>query len=291
MNHPKYQGQHRVSQVYLRQFGYFKDEKWYISVWDKTKKFTDYVLIENFTKETNVFDLPFFESIEERRHFEHKSVIIENEYQKVLNTIIWQKQLTPRHRDILCHYIPNLMCRAKPYRELFQRYLDTPILRDAFLKEITMYKPEELQILNISLSNIPKQTHLNYVIGYIMNFFVSIFRNFNFVILKDYANRGWFTSDNPAIIDPQEDQNELNDDYQLTIPVESEIYFPLSPDYCAFIYHPKSIKNSNPLRKFKVNKVHAIDEYTHEKICQMIGSHLSDYFIFNQEMEPFSLKE
>ena len=71
MGTPKYQGQHRISQVYLKEFGYVKGGKWYIAIWEKSKNHTDYVLIENFTKETNVFDLPFFESGEERRHFEN----------------------------------------------------------------------------------------------------------------------------------------------------------------------------------------------------------------------------
>lgn len=288
MKHPKYQGQHRISQVYLRQFGYFKDQRWYISVWDKSKNFTDYVLIENFTKETNVFDLPFFESFDDKRHFENKNVIVESHYQKVINTIHRQKQLTPQHRDVLCHYIPNLICRAKPYRELFQNYLEKPILRNAFLSEITMFKPDEMPILETSLSLIPKEYHLNYVVGHIMNFFVNVFRSFNYIILKDYGNRGWFTSDNPVIIDSQESYDDFNDEYKWTIPIESEIYFPLSPDYCAFLYHPNSTKISNPLRNLKVNKVVQIDEHTHETICKKIISNTSDYFIFNQEVKPFS---
>lgn len=289
MSTPKYQGQHRISQVYLREFGYFKDGKWYISVWDKSKNYTDNVLIENFTKETNVFDLPIFETIEERRHFENKSIIIENEYKKIINTIHRQQQLTPRHKDLLCHYVSNLMCRARPYRELFQRYLNDPIIKEAFLNEITMFVPEQLPILKTSLSNIPEETHLNYVTGHIMNFLVRVLRSFNFTILKDYGNRGWFTTDNPVIIETQEDPNELSDEYQWTIPVESEIYFPLSPDYCAFLYHPKSIKNSNPLRILKSNKVNQIDEEMHDKICHMIGAHTAHYFLFNQELESFFL--
>lgn len=291
MDTPIYQGQHRISQVYLKEFGYLKDGKWYIAVWEKSKNHTDFVLIENFTKETNVFDLPFFESVEERRHFEIKSVIIENEYKKILNTIENQQQLTPRHEDLLRHYIANLICRARPYRELFEDYLKYSHVKEAFLTEITMFKPEDLPILKESISYIPEETHLNYITGHIMNFLVNVFRSFHCIILKDYANRGWFTSDNPVIIETQEDLNELNDEYQWTIPVESEIYFPLSPNYCAFFFHPKSPKNSNPLRNLEKNKVHQSDEKTHEKICYLIGAHKSHYFLFNQEMDPFFLDQ
>jgi len=289
MKSAKYQGQHRISQVYLRQFGYLKDGKWFISVWDKSTNHTDYVLIENFTKETNVFDLPFFEKLEDRRLFENKSVLIEREYKIIIDTITNQKQLTLRHRDLLCHYIPNLICRARPYRDLFQRYLDHHVLREAFLNEITMFTPDELPHLKTSLSNIPETTHLNYVIGHIMNYLVKVIRNFNFIILKDYGNRGWFTCDNPIIIDTQEDPLKETDEWLWLVPVESEIYFPLSPDYCAFLFHPRSNKNSNPLRSLTVNKIAQSDERTHEKICVMIGRQLSQYFLFNQEMDPFFL--
>ena len=189
------------------------------------------------------------------------------------------------------HYIANLICRARPYRELFEDYFKYRHVKEAFLREITMFKPEELPILKESLSYIPEETHLNYVTGHIMNFLVTVFRSFHCVILKDYANRGWFTSDNPVIIETQEDLKELSDEYQWTIPIESEIYFPLSPDYCAFLFHPKSLKNSNPLRNLAKNKVHQADEKTHEKICYLIGAHKSHYFLFNQEIGPFYLDQ
>ena len=31
----EFQGQHRISQIYLKQFGFKRDGKWYISVWRK----------------------------------------------------------------------------------------------------------------------------------------------------------------------------------------------------------------------------------------------------------------
>lgn len=291
MNLPKYQGQHRIPQVYLREFGYQKHGKWYISVWDKSKNFTDYVLIENFSKETNVFDLPFFDSIHERRHFELKSIIIENHYKKIINSINHQHQLIPKHKDILCHFIANLMCRSRPYRELFQWNLNQPVFKEAFLKEITMFDEPALPILKTSLENIPEESYLNYITGHIINHLVKVLRAFTFTILKSYGTRGWFTCDNPIIIDTQEGPDEIIEEYPWIIPIDSEIYFPLSFDYCGFVYHVKSLKNANKLRNLKANKVHNIDEQTHDMISKKIGVHISEYFIFNQEIEPFYLDQ
>jgi len=285
----KYQGQHRISQVYLKQFGYLREGRWWISVWYKSFNFTENVLVENFTKETNVFDLPIFEQTELRRQFESQSGILEREYPSIIKTIRNQGQITPRHRDILCNYIPNLICRARPYRELFQRYLDDPVLRNYFLDEITTFAPDQLPGLTESLEQLRQEVCMNYVTGYVMNYLVEIIRKFSFIILKDYDNRGWFTSDNPVIIDPQEDPSEEIHEWKLLIPMESELYFPLSPDYCAFLFYPRSGKAGNALRNKEVNKVHQSDEASHERICRMIGQQYSSYFLFNQEMEPFFL--
>ena len=46
----EFQGQHRISQIYLKQFGFKKDGNWYISVWRKFLNHTDIELIQSFSK-------------------------------------------------------------------------------------------------------------------------------------------------------------------------------------------------------------------------------------------------
>ncbi len=78
------QDQHRISQVYLRQFGY-KDEngkKW-ISVWEMGSEYTGRKSIKSFTAEKNIFDLPFHD-LKEKRKFEELNGDIETFYPKFL---------------------------------------------------------------------------------------------------------------------------------------------------------------------------------------------------------------
>src|SRR6185312_9730163 len=109
MTDVEFQGQHRISQIYLKQFGFEREGKWCISVWRKFLNHTDIESVEKFSKEINVFDLPY-KDFKLRRYFENTSNIIEGEYFKIINTITHQNQLIPRHKDILCHYVANLIC-------------------------------------------------------------------------------------------------------------------------------------------------------------------------------------
>jgi hypothetical protein len=68
----------------------------YISVWRKFLNHTDIELVENFSKEINIFDLPY-EDFKLRRHFEDASSIIEANYGTVIKTLTHQKQLISKH--------------------------------------------------------------------------------------------------------------------------------------------------------------------------------------------------
>lgn len=277
MKEPELQGQHRISQIYLKQFGFKRDDKWYISVWRKFINHTDIELIETFSKEINVFDLPYVD-FRLRRHFENTSNLIESEYSKIINTLANQNQIIPKHKDILCHYVANLICRAKPHRYFFDLLLKNEQTRNKFLNEITMFKDGTLPELQEFLDILKQEFQLNVAIGALMNHLVRVFRAFSFVILKDYNNRGWFTSDNPVILDKQNNHNWV-------VPIETEIYFPLSRDYCLFMFNNQSEIQTNQLRQFQINKVAQADEKTHANISDRILHNDSDFLIYPAEID------
>jgi hypothetical protein len=202
MNEPGNQGQHRISQVYLKQFGYLRDEQWWISVYQKGKESTDNKLIYEFTKETNIFDVPF-KNFKIRRHFENTSSQIESRYRTVISNLTHQKQLTPKDRDLLCHFVPNLMCRTKPFRHFIDLLLRETDTREKFINEITLLcgdskeTKELLRIFKIDYQ-------LNIVVGILMNHLVTVLRKFKQVVIKDTENKGWMTTDNPVCLDKQD---------------------------------------------------------------------------------------
>ena len=277
MTEVEFQKQHRISQIYLKQFGFKRDGKWHISVWRKFINHTDIESVKSFSKEINVFDLPY-KDFKLRRHFENTSNLIEGEYSKIINTLAHQHQLIPRHKDVLCHYVANLICRTKPYRNFFDLLLKDELSRNKFLSEITMFREEELPELKQFLEVLNEGFQLNVAIGSLMNHLVHVFRKFDFIILKDFDNRGWFTSDNPVIVDKQKN-------YSWIVPIEIEIYFPLSKDFCLFMFHKDSEIQTNPLRHLTINKISNADEVTHKSICDRTLHNDNEYLIFPAEID------
>ncbi|MFA6152877.1 MAG: DUF4238 domain-containing protein [Chitinophagaceae bacterium] len=277
---PEYQKQHRVSQVYLKQFGFEKDNVWYVSVWKKYSEQTGLEVINDFTKEVNIFDLPY-EEFKYRRHFENSSNILETAYPKVIKSIINQKQLIKSHQNILAQYVANLICRTKPFREFFDLLLTSGDTRKKFLNEICLFG-SSIEEIEDQLKSLQGQEPLNVTIGYMMNHLVHILLQFNYVILKEFEGRGWMTSDNPVVLDK-------NENHSFIIPIEAEIYLPLSRDFCLFMYHSESANKTNPLRQFPVNRISELDDDLYKKIIDLIFKNENEFVIFPYEIEPTSL--
>lgn len=273
---PKYQGQHRLSQVYLKQFGYPRDKPIKLSVYEAGKKMSSNVEISDFTKEINVFDLPFTDP-ELKRHFENTSNIIETRYPVVISNLKHQKRLIPKDKDVLNHFVANTLCRTNPFRTSIDDLLRQPDTRDKFINEMTMFSDDSKETKELlDLFKIDYQ--LNLAIGTLMNHLVHVFRTFNQVIIKGAEDKGWLTTDSPVFHDKQ-------GHYEWIIPIESEIYMPLSKDFCLFMYHAESKKNSNPLRELKPDRVNEVDFETFEEITNKIVFDYDKYLIFNSQIE------
>lgn len=281
MTEPENQGQHQVSQVYLKQFGHKREDKWCISICQKFSNKVEVELVENFSKEINIFDLPY-EDFERRRYFENNSNKLEREYPKIINSLKNQHKLIPRHKDILCHYVANLICRTTPNRKFFNLLLISNATRDKFLTEIMMFKEEGILELRQHLRIFTEPFQLNIVIGFLMNHLLLLFRKFNFVILKDFNARGWLTSDNPVILDKK-------GNYEWIITIESEIYLPLSKDYSLFMFHKNSSKQTNPFRKLTIDKITQCSEKGYKHICNLIMQNKYDYLIYPPGIESLDL--
>lgn len=259
------QKQHRVPQVYLKRFGYKKDGKWFISVINKInlkKEPLTYdeipfekIEIGGFNYSINEFDYPFG-NFKERRQYETTSGFIEGKYPTVLNSIKNQNQLTKRHEDILRHFTASLICRAKSHRDFFSELLSNDKILDKILGEITMFdKEDQPASIKVAFRYIEKEKRLALVQGIITNHIVRVLRSFNSVILKDFNGLGWCTSDNPVYID-------YNENYSWILPIEAEIYLPLSPEFCLFLFNPMSTIIKNSLRNLVINRINIIDNAT-----------------------------
>jgi hypothetical protein len=276
-NEPIYQKQHKVSQVYLKQFGYKKDGEWWLSVYKAGKNETENVKIKDFTVEINIFDLPFKPS-KLKRHFESTSNKIESYYPTVISNLHHQKRLTSKDKEVLSHFVANIMCRTNPFRNFINDLLKYSDTRDKFIKEITTFSNDKEEA-KAFLDKFKIDFQLNIAVGILMEHLVLLFEKFDKVILKESNGNSWLTTDSPVLLDRQ-------NKYEWIIPIESEIYLPLSKDFCLFMFHPKSEVSSNPLRRLNLDQVNELDFEAYDAITQKIIVDYDEYLILNIEMEP-----
>lgn len=253
LSQPENQNQHTVPQVYLKQWGYkAADGRWYIFTFDRKSHKLQEERVDGFSASVNIFDYPSGDPTE-KRHFETTAGKIEARYQSVLNSITHQKGLNKLHEDILRHFTSSLVCRAEHHRKFFQEMLADEKVVDKILGEITMLDDQDTpEMIKLAFTILEVEQRLSLVQGIVTNHISRLLRSFRAVILKPFDIFKWFTSDNPVYINFQ-------DDYNMIISVTTEIYLPLSPEYCLFIFHEKSEKRENPLRLLTPNKIHEID--------------------------------
>ncbi len=139
--HPEIQKQHRLSQVYLKKFGFQIDGEWMVSIMELGNGKIENVKVSEFTAEENIFDLPFA-NFEHKRHFETLSGKLENDYNRLVNNIEYQKTLTEKDKDLLNNFTANILCRTTHFRSYINWLIDDVDTRIFFLNEIMMFKKD-----------------------------------------------------------------------------------------------------------------------------------------------------
>jgi hypothetical protein len=281
---PTDQGQHRISQVYLRQFGYKdKNGKNWISVWKLGEEYTDNKSIKSFTKEVNIFDLPF-KGIKYKRLFEELNCDIESYYPRILSDLKKNEKLTDKSKAFLISLVVNFLCRTEPFRNLIKTILLSD-QRDIFLKEITSFLPDIDKYLDNFLKTVKSENTLNFTLISVWYYMCHKLTssNFDYVIIQDFNNRGWYTTDNPVVI-------INNVDFHTLVSKETEIYFPISADYCLYLDH-MDYNRSRSLRGDQNHELIIASKKLHEKIMDLLWKNASQYVIFPVELPKTKLSK
>ena len=250
--------------MYLKQWGYkAADNRWYIFIYDREADELKDSRVDSFSASINIFDYPIEDPID-KRHYETTAGKIEARYRSVLTSITHQKGLNKLHEDILRHFTSFLICRSELHRKFFQDMLADEKVVDKILGEITMLDTEDTpEMIKLAFTVLEVEQRLSLVQGIVTNHISKLLRSFRAIILKPFDIFKWFSSDHPVNINFQ-------DDYDMIISVTTEIYLPLSPEYCLFLFHDKSEKRDNPLRLLTPNKIHDIDGETFDRISKQI---------------------
>jgi len=270
------QKQHRIPRTYLKRWSFIKDGVPCVTVFDRLANQVRDISVSDFTVTVNEFDLPSDDPVE-RRHYETTASLVEGMFDMVIDTLDNQKRLTEKHEDILRHFVSLTHCRAEIVREEYAFLLEDPDVRTKFIREITLLKrdhePEEILL---ALTGVPPDKKLQLVTGIMTNHFVSVLRSFSAVILESQGDAKWLTTDLPVVIDKQ-------GNYDWLIGWDTEVYFPLSPKYCVFLFHPKSERNANPLRDAKPNRIHKTNDELVSEINHRLLADAFKHLVLPQE--------
>jgi len=289
-NTMKKQSQHRISQVYLKEFGYqTKSEQWKISTLEKEKfelmKKTNKLIfsqksIKSLTAENNIFDL--FEETKSTSIFEDINGKIETWYPKIINDIKDYSKLSEFSEGILIQFIPNLLCRVESFRELIKMHMYSNN-RECFLKSMCAFQEDKIIGFLKKIESLSIDSQINPTCFMVMDHIMNKLSCFDYVILREYANRGWITSDNPVVLNNNISENSI-------FSINTELYFPLSKEYCIFFSHQNANKKESILRNFKNKTIIDSTEEIQEMIYEKIRLNSKKFIFFSKEInEQFPL--
>jgi len=278
--HPENQNQHRVSQIYLKQFGYEKDKEWWVSVYRLGHNSTENLPICTFTAEFNIFDAPYGD-LDFRRNFEIQCSKVESHFPVIISNLINQKQLTEKNIEVLCHFIASLLSRSIPFTAFIEMILRDKLAKKRFVEEISMFS-ESKQVLEDVLNIVPVELQLNTILGSITAHLVEVLRHFNFLVIEKPSQISWMTTDNPVVLDKK-------GNFEWLLSPDSEIYLPLSNTFCLFGFHDGATDKTNSLRSFRKSKINKIKFEHFEEIQKKISLNLSKYLIMPIYLEDSSI--
>ena len=277
---PPFQGQHRVSQIYLKQFGYKHNNEWCVSVYEAGKVESSVEKILNFTKETNIYDLPFQE-LKGRRIFENLSSLVENRYPTLISNLVNQKKLIEKDSEYLSSVVANFLCRSLSFRDSIANIVSDERKKKVFINEIASFLDNEEEIIK-AIEILKPEYQLNILFYYLFLHLCCVFSTFEKVIIEDTDNVGWLTTDNPVFIN----YNNCND---LIISINCEIYFPISRNYLVYMYHSKFDSNENELKNLNTNKINTVNFEIFKEISGKIAFNYDRFLIFSEEIPIFDV--
>ena len=272
---PIEQAQHKISETYFKQFSFDHEGVASICLLERGNSQTTIKPIAKFNTEINIFDIENHDP-DIKRVFEDFSGDHESAFNLALTQLRNSGVLKDRHASRLMQYAANLFSRCTIGRELNMAVLrsENKNAYIKFLMECT-YESEEKRLAAYPeyIKMTPEQL-INRV-TMLFNIHLSNILNtdFDITIFKAPAGKGWFTSDNPVVISGEVQTFHL-------LPPESEVYFPISSEWLAYIHNKNSANKSNPLRSYTLHKVHLLEDgELFESVTKNLIENLTEYLV------------
>ncbi|TLX72844.1 DUF4238 domain-containing protein [Labilibacter sediminis] len=264
---PPNQSQHKIPQVYLKQFGYQEKDHWKITIMVLGEKYTRHKSIESFSAKTNVFDI---ESEDDRfpRMFETMNAEMENLYPAMLDNISTSTKISDEYWEVLIQLVPNLIVRSDFWRDFVEDTLKSQC-KEGFLEVTvavlskTFEEHQQLKERHFFKQLIEEEfstSTLNITLILFLNYFCYHLQRFNVIIIKAQEEKPFFTSDNPVNFISNQEKDKLG-----LFCKNTEVYFPISKDYLAYFYHSNSDKKNFKLQRLNNRNIYNAKDILNEE--------------------------
>jgi len=282
MKSPEKQNQHKLPQVYMRQFGYEKNGHFKVSVLKAGEKHTRQKSIESFLSDTNIFDI---ESDNPKivRSFEELNGQFENHYLSMISDLDENSELSEKSFALLLQFIPNLIARSDQMRDVITELLNSDV-KTNFLRIICAHKAKSFEDLEkqdfyrFMADNAVHNGIINRALLFFTDYLFQRTAHFDIVIIKSQDGKPWYTTDNPIIFENRMHKFEIMDK-------DSEVYFPLSPKYLLYLHFSEADDKENPLRHLENNKIHIASDEQNIALQQKIMKNAHQYVIIDGEFK------
>lgn len=281
MKQPAKQNQHKVPQVYLKQFGYKFHQQDKVSVLKLGEKFTRQKSIESFLAESNLYDIDS-ENPEIERIFERLNCDIENEYSDITSDLENERTLSKKSYAVLLQLIPNFIARSDNWRSFVYHILESDA-KENFLKVICAHLVDNFEDLEgkdffrVMVDN-PVEEVINRALMFFTDHLMRRIGHYEIVIIEAQDGKSWFTSDNPVILENRTARLEI-------MQKESEVYFPINSKYLAYLHFRDSDDKVNILRGYNTNQIYVANDEQNFDIQQKIMGNAHNYVIFEGEFK------
>jgi len=282
---PTKQDQHKIPQVYLKKFGYVdKNNQWRISVISRDEKFTRQKSIESFYAVTNIFDI---DSDDPRipRMFEQLNCDLETEYNNIISELEANGSLSNKSYAYLIQLIANLIVRSAYWREWVLGILNhenkenfLQVILGHHCKDYTEFQNIKQQPFFRILADCEPNDTVNRVLIYFIDHLLLRLWHYEITFIQSQDDKPWFTSTNPVVMHNRTKRIEIFDK-------ESEIYFPLSPKFLAYVHYKGSEDKENPLRTLITNTIHLATDKQNVDLQNIIMSNPSDFVLIAGEFK------
>jgi hypothetical protein len=197
----------------------------------------------------------------------------ENHYHSIISTV-GNRQMHDKQRDLLIGMMASLIVRSVNFRRWMAAELAANT-RDNFFKTIGMYlEPNDRAARVDNIYQFAPEVRLNHATYIIWHHLYHRLVNFNMVFIHA-GERGWETSDDPVVLRNIEARGGS------LLGRASELYFPLSREWCLFMYDPKSRYPLNPLCKFSNDSFVLANDWIRFAVREFVMQNANEKIFFS----------